>query len=69
MTAAHSEPIPFTDDLPILRATDPMLKNRAVLVAVLSVATVAVGGAAWLATQSAEPIGTGKTVHVLAVPT
>ena len=45
------------------------MKNKPVLLALLTLATLGVGGAAWLASQSGEPVGAGKTVHMLAVPT
>jgi len=38
------------------------------LIAILTVATVAVGGAAWLSTQAGTPVGEGKHVHMLANP-
>ena len=45
------------------------MNKKLKLIAVLAVATIAIGGAAWLSAVSAGPVGAGKTVHVLASPT
>lgn len=45
------------------------MKKKAKLIGILAVATVAVGGAAWLSANAGPPVGDGMTVHVLAVPT
>jgi len=45
------------------------MKNKALLVGILVVGTVAVGGAAWLSATAGPPVGEGKTVHMLATPT
>jgi len=45
------------------------MKKNGKLLALLVVASVVVGGAAWLSANSSPGIGDGKTVHVLANPT
>ena len=45
------------------------MKKKAKLFAILSIATLAVGGAAWLSVNAPPPVGEGMTVHMLAVPT
>lgn len=45
------------------------MKKNAKLVGILAVATVVVGGAAFLSATSGPPVGEGKTVQVLAPPT
>jgi hypothetical protein len=44
------------------------MSKRLKLVGILTVATIAIGGAAWLSAQ-AGAVGEGKTVNVLASPT
>jgi hypothetical protein len=45
-----------------------MTKNTK-LIGILAIATLAVGGAAWLSANAGPSVGEGKTVHVLATPT
>ena len=45
------------------------MKKKVKLIAILAVATVAVGGAAWLSAAAGPPVGEDMTVHMLAVPT
>ncbi len=45
---------------------DRMKKNPK-LIAILAIATIAVGGAAWLSAQPA--VGEGLTIHVMRAPT
>ncbi len=43
------------------------MKKNPKLIAILAIATVAVGGAAWLSAQ--PPVGEGLTIHVMRAPT
>ncbi len=43
------------------------MKKNPKLIAILAIATVAVGGAAWLSAQPA--VGEGLTIHVMRAPT
>ncbi len=43
------------------------VKKNAKLIAILAIATVGVGGAAWLSAQPA--VGEGLTIHVMRAPT
>jgi hypothetical protein len=45
------------------------MKKKAKLIGILAVATLAVGGTAWLSANGGPPVGEGKTIHVLAQPT
>ena len=45
------------------------MKKKAQLIGILAVATLAVGGAAWMSAAAGPPVGEGMTVHMLAVPT
>lgn len=45
-----------------------MMKNTK-LIGILAIATVVVGGAAWLTAAGGPAVGEGKTVHMLATPT
>jgi len=45
------------------------MNKRLKLLGILTVATIAISGAAWLSAQSGPPVGEGKTVNVLAQPT
>lgn len=45
-----------------------MTKNTK-LIGILALATVVVGGAAWLTASGGPAVGEGKTVHMLATPT
>ena len=43
------------------------MKKNPKLIAILAIATIAVGGAAWLSAQPA--VGEGMTIHVMRSPT
>lgn len=46
-----------------------MKKKKKKVIGFLAVATLAVGGAAWLSANAGPPVGEGMTVHMLAIPT
>lgn len=45
------------------------MKKKTMLIGILALATLAVGGAAWLTANAGPPVGEGMTVHMLATPT